>query len=83
MAPAASSKRAPASEGSESESESDDELDSGSENGQVQQKGVADDEDEVQEFKLDVSKLDPLSPQVISKQATINIGQSGCLGHAA
>lgn len=31
-------------------------------------------EEEVKEVTVDVSKLNPLSPEVISKQATINIG---------
>lgn len=31
--------------------------------------------------KLDVSKLDPLSPEVISRQATINIGTIGHVAH--
>lgn len=71
MAPA--SKRTPASEsGSGSESESED--DSASENGQDVQ--IVDDEEQIPEVKLDVSKLNPLSPEVIEKQATINIGQS-------
>lgn len=35
--------------------------------------------DQVQELKLDVTKLTPLSPEVIRNQATINIGM--CLPH--
>lgn len=73
MAPA--SKRAPDSEHSGSGSESESEDESGSENGQVEQIDE-DDEEQIPEIKLDVSKLNPLSPEVIEKQATINIGQS-------
>ena len=75
MAPA--SKRAPASQGSSSGSGSESDSDSEGENGRVSQR-VQDfkDEDEVKEVKVDISKLNPLSPEVIEKQATINIGQS-------
>jgi hypothetical protein len=72
MAP--SSKRAPASESSGSDddetssnaSSDDDQLDQ-------QQNG---DEEPIPEINVDVSKLNPLSPEVIEKQATINIGQA-------
>lgn len=70
MAPA--SKRTPLSDASDSDD--DDIDDDDSENGQ---NGVATEniEEVVPEIKLDVSKLHPLSPEVIQKQATINIGQ--------
>ncbi|KAL4401768.1 eukaryotic translation initiation factor 2 subunit gamma [Malassezia pachydermatis] len=37
--------------------------------------------DQVQELKLDVTKLTPLSPEVIRNQATINIGTIGHVAH--
>ncbi|POW03825.1 hypothetical protein PSHT_11479 [Puccinia striiformis] len=37
--------------------------------------------EDIKEIKLDTSQLNPLSPQVISKQATINIGTIGHVAH--
>ncbi|KAL7006355.1 eukaryotic translation initiation factor 2 subunit gamma [Cystobasidiomycetes sp. EMM_F5] len=76
MAPA--SKRTPLSDASDSDD--DDIDDDDSENGQ---NGVATEniEEVVPEIKLDVSKLHPLSPEVIQKQATINIGTIGHVAH--
>ena len=69
MAPA--SKRDPISDESGSEDD-DDEDDSGSENGVVKEEEEA----AIPQIDVDVSKLTPLSPEVIQKQATINIGES-------
>ncbi|KAA1070209.1 hypothetical protein PGT21_003670 [Puccinia graminis f. sp. tritici] len=37
--------------------------------------------EDIKEIKIDTSSLNPLSPQVISKQATINIGTIGHVAH--
>lgn len=70
MAPA--SKRDPISDESGSEDDDDEEDDSGSENGVVKEE----EEEAIPQIDVDVSKLTPLSPEVIQKQATINIGES-------
>lgn len=66
MAPASKlSKRTPLSDAS-SDEEDDSSSESGSENGM--------EEESFPELTIDVTKLNPLSPEVIQKQATINIG---------
>lgn len=69
MAPASKlSKRTPLSDASsdDDDSSSDSGSDSGLDNGMKQET--------FPEIKIDVTQLNPLSPEVIQKQATINIG---------
>lgn len=69
MAPASKlSKRTPLSDASsdDDDSSSDSGSDSGLDNGMEQET--------FPEIKIDVTQLNPLSPEVIQKQATINIG---------
>jgi hypothetical protein len=78
MAP--KSKRAPKSDASGSESSDDDSAagSSSSENESINGNGGTIQDDETYpELSVDVTKLNPLSPEVIQKQATINIGGSG------
>lgn len=78
MAPA--SKRAPASDDSGSSSEEESASDSESINGAGGQQQA--DEEKMPEIDIDVTSLNPLSPEVIQKQATINIGALRCLAGA-
>lgn len=72
MAPASKlSKRTPLSDAS-SDEDDDSSSDSGSESGV--ENGL--EEDNIPEVNVDVTKLTSLSPEVIQKQATINIGVS-------
>jgi hypothetical protein len=77
MAPASKlSKRTPLSDASsDDETSSESGSDSGAENG-------LDEQETFPELTIDVTKLNPLSPEVIQKQATINIGASACAGPA-
>lgn len=40
------------------------------------QDSAVDSNNVIEEVEVDISKLHPLSPEVISKQATINIGEA-------
>lgn len=59
------------------EDEDEDESGSGSGSDSEIEEQKFEDDEEIPVINVDVSNLNPLSPEVIQKQATINIGECG------